>query len=262
MIGTIRTGLALLCLVIVTPLLALTQFLVMRTGLMSEHVMPRLWHGAVLRILGLRVHVHGEMARERPLLIASNHISWTDIMVLGSLGEVAFIAKSELHGWPVLGSLAKLQRTVFVERDRKRKSGEQVSEVGKRLAGNEAIVLFAEGTTSDGNFLSPFKSTLFAAADIALSEGGAEKMYIQPVAIAYTRLHGMPMGRRHRAVASWIGDADLVPHIGRLLREGAIDVHVRFGQAIEYTPESNRKQAARHAHERVRAMMIEALHHP
>ncbi|MGO4839570.1 1-acyl-sn-glycerol-3-phosphate acyltransferase, partial [Rhizobiaceae sp. 2RAB30] len=127
---------------------------------------------------------------------------------------------------------------------------------------NEAIVLFAEGTTSDGNFLSPFKSTLFAAADIALTEGGAQKMYIQPVAIAYTRLHGLPMGRRHRAVASWIGDADLVPHVSRLLREGAIDVHVRFGQAVEYTAGSNRKQAARHAQQEVRAMMIEALHHP
>lgn len=262
MIGTVRTWLALLCVAIVTPVLALAQLVIMKTGLMSEHVMPRLWHRFLLWMLGLRVHVHGAMARERPLLIAANHISWTDIMVLGSLGDVAFIAKSELHGWPVLGSLAKLQRTVFVERDRKRKSGEQVSEVGKRLAGNEAIVLFAEGTTSDGNFLSPFKSTLFAAADIALSEGGAEKMHIQPVAIAYTRLHGMPMGRRHRAVASWIGDADLVPHVGRLLREGAMDVHVRFGEPVEYTARSNRKEVARHAHERVRAMMIEALHRP
>lgn len=262
MIGTIRTWLALLCLVVVTPILALAQLVIMKTGFMNEHVMPRLWHKTLLKLLGLRVHVHGEMARERPLLIASNHISWTDIMVLGSLGDVAFIAKSELNGWPVLGSLSKLQRTVFVERNRKRKSGEQVSEVGKRLAGNEAIVLFAEGTTSDGNFLSPFKSTLFAAADIALTEGGAQKMYIQPVAIAYTRLHGLPMGRRHRAVASWIGDADLVPHVGRLLREGAIDVHVRFGQAVEYTAGSNRKQAARHAQQEVRAMMIETLHHP
>lgn len=262
MIGTVRTWLALFCLAIITPLMALIQLLAVKTGLINEHIIPRLWHGAVLRILGLRVHVHGAMARQRPLLIAANHISWTDIMVLGSLGEVAFIAKSELHGWPILGTLAKLQRTVFVERDRKRKSGEQVSEVGKRLAGNEAIVLFAEGTTSDGNFLSPFKSTLFAAADIALSEGGATKMHIQPVAIAYTRLHGMPMGRRHRAVASWIGDADLVPHVARLLREGAIDVHVRFGDPVEYTAQSNRKQAARQAQEQVRAMMIEALQHP
>lgn len=80
--------------------------------------------------------------------------------------------------------------------------------------------------------------------------------------ITYTRLHGMPMGRRHRSVASWIGDSDLVPHIGRILRSGGIDVHVRFAEPVEYTLGSNRKQAARQAQEQVRAMMIEALRHP
>ena len=261
MIGTIRTIFGLLGIVAITIWVIVAQTFAMKTGLVDEHRWPRWWHGNMLRMLGIRVHVHGEMATERPLLIAVNHISWTDIMTLGSLGNVTFIAKSDMARWPLIGFLCGLQRTIFVERDRKRKSGDQVSEVGQRLAGNAAVVLFAEGTTSDGNFLSPFKSTLFAAADIALSEGKVDTMHIQPVAIAYTRLHGLPMGRRHRMIAAWIGDADLVPHIFRLLREGAIDVHVSFGKPVEYTPASNRKQAARHAQEEVRAMMIERLRH-
>ncbi|HWK69066.1 MAG TPA: lysophospholipid acyltransferase family protein [Rhizobiaceae bacterium] len=259
MIGTIRTILGLLGIVAITVWVIVAQTFAMKTGLIDEHRWPRWWHTNMLRMLGIRVHAHGEMARERPLLIAANHISWTDIMALGSLGNVTFIAKSDMARWPLIGFLCGLQRTIFVERERRRKSGDQASEVGQRLAGNAAVVLFAEGTTSDGNFLSPFKSTLFAAADIALAQGKVERMHIQPVAIAYTRLHGLPMGRRHRMIASWIGDADLVPHIFRLLREGAIDVHVSFGAPVEYTPESNRKIAARQAQEEVRAMMIERL---
>lgn len=261
MIGTIRTILGLMGIVAITIWVIVAQTFAMKTGLIDEHRWPRWWHTNMLRMLGIRVHAHGEMARERPLLIAANHISWTDIMVLGSLGNVTFIAKSEMARWPLIGFLCGLQRTIFVERDRKRKSGDQASEIGQRLAGNAAVVLFAEGTTSDGNFMAPFKTTLFAAADIALTGGNVETMYIQPVAIAYTRLHGLPMGRRHRMVASWIGDADLVPHVFRLLREGAMDVHVSFGTPVAYTPGSNRKQAARRAQEEVRAMMFERLRH-
>src|SRR5690606_36985320 len=180
----------------------------------------------------MRVRIHGTMSGARPLLLAANHVSWTDIMVLGAFNNLAFIAKSEMAGWPVLGSLARLQRTVFIERERRRKSGEQASEIAARLAAGDAMVLFAEGTTGDGNLLLPFKSTLFGAANIAIAEGGTDKVFIQPVAIAYTRLHGLPMGRQHRVVAAWIGDMDLVPHIGRLLAEGAVDVEVHFGEPL------------------------------
>lgn len=259
MIGSIRIGLALLLVAIATLLMMPFQLLALKTGLFSPGMIPRIWHRMALKALGLRVHVRGKIARRRPLLIASNHISWTDIMVLGSLAEVAFIAKSDVSGWPVFGTLARLQRSVFVERDRKGKSGHQAGEVAGRLAGNDAIVLFAEGSTGDGNHLLPFKSTLFGAARVALGEGKAETVYIQPVAIAYTRLHGMPMGRQHRVVASWIGDADLVPHLLVLLREGAMDVEIKFGQPLEFRAGSDRKQIARRVEKEVRAMMIEAL---
>ena len=149
--------------------------------------------------------------------------------------DVSFIAKSEIAGWPVIGWLSSLQRSVYVERERKRKSGEQASEIAGRLAAGQPIVLFAEGSTGDGNMLLPFKSTLFGAAAKAIAEGAADKVYIQPVAIVYTRLHGMPMGRQHRPLAAWIGDQDLVPHLRRCSREGAIDVEVHFGEPIEFS---------------------------
>lgn len=259
MIGWVRIFLGVLSIAVGSAILASLQALVLKSGRGNEFLLPRAWHRLVLRALGMRVRIQGTMSAKRPLLLASNHISWTDIMVLGSFNDLAFIAKSEMAGWPVLGSLARLQRTIFIERGRRRKSGEQASEIASRLVAGDAMVLFAEGTTGDGNLLLPFKSTLFGAASIAIAEGGAEKVFIQPVAIAYTRLHGLPMGRRHRTVAAWIGDMDLVPHIGRLLAEGAVDVEVQFGEPLEFRADSSRKDVARRAQDQVLAMMQDAL---
>ncbi len=262
MVGRIRIGLGLLWVAIGLSALLPWLYLGMKTGLYEPWRLRRWCHGLILRALGFRIHVHGELASQRPLLVASNHISWTDVMVLASFNNVSFIAKSEMAGWPLIGWLTRLQRCVFVERDRKRKSGEQAGEIAGRLAAGDAMVLFAEGTTGDGNLLLPFKSTLFGAAELAIAEGGAEKVFIQPVAISYTRLQGLPMGRQHRPVAAWIGDQDLVPHMKDLLAEGAVDVEVHFGEPIEFSAGSSRKETAREVEEHVRAMMNQALRDP
>lgn len=262
MIGTIRLVLALLIAAVCTPLLAAYQVVALRTGLLDERFAPRTWHRLVTRLLGFRIHVVGEIATQRPLLIAANHVSWTDIMVIGSLADVHFISKSELGGWPIIGKLSKLQRTVFVEREARRKSGQQASEIAGRLSDGDPMVLFAEGSTSDGNLLQPFKTSLFAAAQMALATSGEEAIAIQPVAIAYTRLQGMPMGRFHRQHAAWIGDRILLPHIRELLSEGAVDLEVHFGAPIEFRAGANRKTVAREVERRVRTMMAEALRNP
>jgi len=259
MFKSIRIGLALLALGAVTPPMAAMQALAIRSGRFNEKLLPKAWHRIVLKTLGMRVRVVGKMSSERPLLLAANHISWTDICVLGAVAEASFIAKSEVAGWPVVGTLSRLQRTVHIERERRRGSGEQAREIAKRLASRDPMVLFAEGTTSDGNVLQPFKSTLFGAARLALEESGSDRVFVQPVAISYTHIHGMPMGRQHRTVAAWIGDSDLVPHVVALLREGAVDVQVEFGEPVEFTAESNRKEIARLAEQRVRDMRAKAL---
>ena len=73
------------------------------------------------------------MAAGRPLLLVSNHVSWTDIIVIGAQGDLSFVAKADMVGWPVFGWLSTLQRTIFVERDKTRKSGEQANDIGSRL---------------------------------------------------------------------------------------------------------------------------------
>lgn len=245
-----------------TLVLAPLQAFALKTGLWRETLILRLWHRALLKGLGIRVHAIGTLSAKRPLLVASNHLSWTDILVLGSLADVNFIAKSQLEGWPLLGWLSKLQRTVFVERERKRRSGDQASEIAARLGAGDAMVLFAEGTTGDGNMLLPFKSTLFGAASLAIAEGAADEVFIQPVAICYTRLQGVAFGRGDRHIASWIGDEDLLPHAMALLRERALDVEVRFGEPVVFSRGANRKETARMVEGRVQAMMEKALRDP
>jgi 1-acyl-sn-glycerol-3-phosphate acyltransferase len=252
---------ALTSVVVVTLALFPVQMLAQYFNWPIRHPIARWWHRTILWAVGVRVRMVGTPSTGRPLLFASNHVSWTDVMAIGSLTDVTFIAKAEVKSWPAMGQIAKLQRTIFVEREHKRSAGRQAGAVAERLTDGEAIVLFAEGTTSDGTFLLPFKSTLVGAA--ALAAGGDEgTVLVQPVAIAYTRLHGMPMGRRERSITGWIGDEALVPHVLALLRERAFNAEVHFGEPIEFRRGMNRKEVTREAEARVRAMLSEAIGHP
>lgn len=262
MIAKLRIVLALAYVAVATLILVPLQVISMKTGLWPETFILKIWHRVILGALGIRVHVTGSPARHRPLLIVANHISWTDIPVLGAIADVRFIAKADMQTWPLVGFLSGLQRTVYIERERRRKSGDQAGEIAVRLVNGEAMVLFAEGTTGDGNMMLPFKSTLFGAATMAVAEGAAKEVAIQPVAIAYTRLHGMPLGRRFRPLASWIGDQDLASHARELLESGAMDVEVRFGEPVIFRAGDNRKQTARLVEERVRAQFAAALREP
>lgn len=262
MIGTIRVVFALLLVALVTIVLAPLQYSAVKLGWPRPTVVPLLWHRIALKALGVRVRVKGALSADRPLLIAANHVSWIDIVAIGATAPVSFIAKSETAGWPFAGWLARMQRTVFVEREKRRKAGEQASDIGRRLAAGDVMVLFAEGSTSDGNMILPFKSTLFGAAKMALDEGAAERVLIQPLAIAYTRLHGLPMSRRHRALVSWIGDGELVPHVKMLLLEGGVDVELHFGEPFAFDKATQRKHVASRAELQVRAMQATANRHP
>lgn len=260
MIGKLRTFVAVALFALITPLLALAQMLALR-GLFSPDIVPRLWHRLILKCLGLKVHVHGRLSEKRPLLVASNHISWADIMVLGAKADVRFIAKAEVSGWAGMGTIARLNRTVFVEREQKRKAGAQAGEIAQRLIGGDALVLFPEGTTADGNFILPFKSTLFGAAKLAL-DADAGTVHIQPVVICYTRLHGLPLGRYRRLFLSWTGDVALLPSLLQLLRERAVDAELHFCEPIAFTATSSRKEIARQVESSVRARFREILARP
>ncbi|WP_336489131.1 lysophospholipid acyltransferase family protein [Methylobacterium nigriterrae] len=230
-------------------------------GRVAAHA-PILFHRTFLRLFGVRVTqsgtppVSGEAA-----LVLSNHVSWLDIAALGALRPLSFVAKSEIAGWPLVGTLARLQRTVFIDRARRAATASVNAAVGSRLATGDLIVLFAEGTTGDGNRILPFRSSLVGAARTAIQadEGRLDRIRLQPLAITYPRRNGLPVVRGERPEIAWYGDMELAPHLALFVRQGPIDVHVIWGAPILFEAGTDRKSATAQAEAVVRAAMQQAV---
>ncbi|ESR25880.1 lysophospholipid acyltransferase family protein [Lutibaculum baratangense] len=235
------------------------QWAALRVSRPAARRIPVLYHRILLRLLGTRLTIVGRPAPGRPLLLVANHVSWFDIPLLSAIGPLSFVAKSEVGTWPVVKTLARLQRTVFVDRQRRSATGGTREEIAGRLSDGDVMVLFAEGTSNDGNRVLAFKTALFGA----VPDGRAEDerpLLVQPVSIAYTRVNGVAMGRQHRPLVAWHGDKDLAPHVLELLRTGPLDAVVVFGEPIPLKEGRGRKEVARLAEETVRAAAMRALH--
>jgi 1-acyl-sn-glycerol-3-phosphate acyltransferase len=235
-----------LCSLALIPL----QMLGIRFGWDIIHHLPVLFHRILLKLFNVRVIEKGTPPGDAPTLVVANHVSWLDIPVIGSVHPLSFIAKSEIEGWPVVGLFAKLQRSVFIDRQRRKATAEVNDALAHRLVKGEVIVLFAEGTTSDGNRLLPFRSSLVGAAQTALMHDSVEQVFLQPLAIAYVRRDGLPITRRDRPFIAWYGDMDLAPHLKLFLEGHPIDVVVTWGEPIPFN--GNRKQATAAAESAVR----------
>jgi 1-acyl-sn-glycerol-3-phosphate acyltransferase len=247
----LRAGLRLLAfiswtLLFITPYAALL-------GLGRQRLCARLarfyWR-MVRRILGFDVRVEGDPNGAETVLFVSNHASYLDIVVLGSLLTACFVAKKEVQSWPGISVIAKLGRTVFVDR-KPRRSLDQRDEILKRFSGTgERLILFPEGTSTDGNRVLPFKSALLSVAEQHLSDGIA--LPVQPVSLAYTRLDGIPMGRGWRPFLAWYGDMELAPHLWIAAGLGRTTVDVVFHPSVRLDQFGSRKALADHCHAVVR----------
>ena len=238
-----RTVIYLACTLVLMPMQLLG--LVLRQRWAAQ--LPRFYHRQCCRILGFDVRQIGAPVDARPVLFAANHVSYTDITVLGSLIAGSFVAKSEIAGWPFFGWLAKLQRSVFVDRQ-VRSTAQQRDAIAERLAAGEALILFPEGTSGDGNFVLPFKSALFSTVFHR-----EQAITVQPVSIGYARLDGLPIGRMLRPFFAWYGDMDLTPHLWRLLGLGTIEAVVEFHPPVAVADFRSRKALSEYCEAQVRA---------
>ena len=204
------------------------QIVLVTLGARASHAFPQFYHRIVLRILGIRLNIRGRVSRERPCLFVANHTSYLDIEILGALVRGSFVAKSEVGNWPGFGLLAKLQRTVFVDR-RRSQAGKHKTAIQERLDAGERLILFPEGTTSDGNKILPFKRALFAVAQQRVND---KPVAVQPISIAYAGFSNLPMDRELRPYYAWYGDMDLVPHAWEMLKTGVVTIIVQFHPPI------------------------------
>jgi 1-acyl-sn-glycerol-3-phosphate acyltransferase len=249
----IRAVFVLAVFLAVTLLLIPVQWLLLTLGLPARRTFPHRYHRFVARLFGIHIRVLGTPPATAALLLA-NHSSWLDIVIFSAVTPLSFVAKSEVGTWPFFGTLARLQRTVFVTRARRSETGEARDAIAERLAQGDVLVLFPEGTSDDGNTVLPFKSALLSAADAALHDGC--KVIVQPVSTAYVARQGIPMGRENRPLYAWYGDMELVPHLWEALEAGPLDVVVQFHPPLEAM---DRKELARAAWDTVRKGQAAAL---
>jgi len=236
------------------------QAVLLRTSPKAARAFPHWYHRQVCRLLGIRIAVRGEVVRNRPVLLVANHTTWLDIPVLSAVAPVSFIAKKEVATWPFVASLARLQRSVFVDRARRTAVGQAASEIMQRLTQGDAIVLFAEGTSSDGNRVLPFLTSLFAAAKpVDKDTVVPPDAVMQTLSIVYTRLHGIPIGRADRSMVGWYGDMEMKRHAWNLLKAGPLDVDIRVGSPVPLVDFADRKDIARQSEAQVREHVVRIL---
>ncbi len=229
---------------ILTIALLPVQLLALRFSRSLSVRLPLAYHQLCTKILGFKIRTHGTIKNGAPILFVCNHTSYSDIAIIGSLLPASFVAKSEVANWPFFGLLAKLQRTVFVDRRRKRTSHQRDAMI-QRMEEGDNLILFPEGTSSDGNFVLPFKSALFS---VAQEEPLGKPLLIQPVSVAYTRLDGMPIGRALRPYFAWYGDMTLAPHFWAVSGLGQITVDVIFHRPVTISEYNTRKKLADYCH--------------
>src|ERR1051326_1952308 len=256
----VRRFLMLAAVAVLTLALIPVQWVSLALGLPGRRAIPVLYHRALCALIGIRIREIGTRARGEPLLVVANHCSWLDISVITAVAPVVFVAKREVAGWPLFGLLARLQRSVFVDRGRRHKTREVNAEIARRLAEGDPVVLFGEGTSSDGNRVLPFRSALIGAARDALARAEhSGRVLIQPLSIAYTRLDGLPMGRLHRPLAAWYGDMELAPHLMQVLDRGAFGLVLTLGEPVGHGAESDRKALTKSLESIVRRLTVAAL---
>lgn len=215
-----------------------------KPGSPSARRLERRFFEHVRNGFGVSIEVRGELAVADGTLFVANHISWADIVVLGSLLDAHFVSKAEVAGWPLIGPLARRQGPVFVDRERRRHVSGQADAIRERLAAGGSVILFPEGTTADGRELLPFRTSLFAAADAARR--------IQPIALTYAAPDGGPLPLDRLAEIAWVGDQALLPN-ARALARAASRAIIRPAPPIDPRDFPDRKAIADHVRAAIRA---------
>lgn len=253
--GSLRAAYILLTFALSALVVIPYQTFALRFKTLGYKNIPERYQRFLSRLFGIRVTIIGTPVQDRGVLMVSNHTSYLDILALGGIVRVSFVAKSEVASWPLFGTFARLQRTVFVERQRRSQTGVSRDQIRDRLLEGDALVLFPEGTSNDGNRVLPFKSALMGAAESQIgtdAEGKPIHVPVQPVSISYVGVHGIPMGRENRPLYAWYGDMELVDHLWEGLKTGPVDVLIEFHEPMTVDMVGGRKNLARIVEDKIR----------
>lgn len=247
MIPTLRailklTLFALLTLVVIPPQLVVMLF----TRGKAAYYIPHIWQQGTCAALGIKVRIKGKPYTDRQTLYVSNHMSYLDIPVLGSAIRASFVAKHEVADWPVFGFLSKLQQTAFISRSREEAmTGTNTLEF--MLKDGKSLIFFPEGTSTDGQDVLPFKSTLFSIA----FQNPSLNLVIQPITLKIELTDGHPpASQSDRDLYAWHINMDtpLHKHLWNFAKHKGTIISLHFHKEIEAQQHNNRKQLASTCH--------------
>ena len=203
----------------------------------ARPIWPQIFLSYAGACCGLRVRVEGAPLRDK-VLVAANHMSWLDVLVLGGAAPVNFVARADVEGWPLVGWAAGLNDTIFVARDMRSQVRDQADTLRQALADGRAVALFPEGTTDGGRELLPFRPSLFASLFPPL-----DGVRVQPVAIDY--------GEAVDDVL-WLEEESFGVNAKRILsRPGTMRVTLRFLDPIDPHETADRKVLAARSQQEV-----------
>ncbi len=201
----------------------------------------QIFHKLLLWLININVEVIGKRnLKNVPTLYVSNHLSYLDIPVLGSTINGRFIAKNEISNWPIIGNLSKVGDTIFIDRNLSfLKTNKSI--ILDYISNGDNIILFPEGTTSDGIRVLSFKSSLLTSLE-------KKNIIIQPIVIYYKSINGMPLNRWLKPIIAWYGDMDLKPHLNNVLKLFSIKVRITFLPPLNGQDFANRKDMTSSLH--------------
>jgi 1-acyl-sn-glycerol-3-phosphate acyltransferase len=215
----------------------------------AAYILPCLWHKGVCKIFGIRYTITGAPVTDRQTLFMSNHLSYLDIPLIGSFLKASFLAKKDVESWPVFGFLSKLQQTAFIER-KQSATAREIESLSQRVQNQRNLILFPEGTSTDGRSVLPFKSSLFTLA----MGTGTETLVVQPMTLHLVSVDGKaPETQALRDLYTWHRDMDtpLATHLWLFAKTSGARIDVIFHPALNPADYEDRKTLAKICHEHV-----------
>ena len=238
-----------LFILLTVPIVAMQWLLLLVYKGKAAYILPWIWQMGVCAIFRIKIKIIGTPHNQSQTIYVSNHISYLDISVIGSILRASFVAKKDVASWPVFGFLSTLQQTAFISRDRADVK-QAKNNLDQMLNDGKSLIIFPEGTSTDGKEVIPFKSSLFS---IAMKEN-LKDIYVQPFTLKMQSVDGKPVETQEtRDLYSWHINMDtpLGEHLWRFAQSSGAVISLNFHEPLKAHDFENRKTLAKACYEAV-----------
>ncbi len=255
----------LILIVLILPLQIISNIL----NLKFKYLVPYIFFKLLNFFIGVKIELdqdskaHLNNISKVGSLYVSNHVSWIDIVVIGSLIKSRFIAKKEVKTMGLFGFLATLNNTFFIDNSKTTKSLDYSKIISKKLLNGENLILFPEGTTSDGSMIRKFKSSFFESANskyICPTSGEEKFISVYAITLCYLKKNGLPMGINVRRGIAWIGSYPMARLMYDFLVSGNVSIYIKISDAVTFRDFGDRKKLSSHCENTILINLLDTIH--